>query len=466
MKEQRLFLVGSGPLPCESGILTQTAFGLRTWQFLSALKDFPGKIRLVLLIDRAHYPASQEFFSPTSLTLFGKDVEVFYVEKISGIFQKMVEKLFHNFSPTICAGVNLEGAYALCELRPKIPFWADLNGWSGGEAQSQAYVYGHDGYIPEIWKKEQAVLSSADKISVVSVPQKYITIGQLATLGRINHKTEYHRFVSVVPNGNETLEVAGSRIKSGTTRKNSKSMDFELPLSIPEKSFLIFFSGAYNTWLDEKSLFEGLELAMKKNPEIYFVSTGSGIKGFSNKIFDQFLSRIERSKYKDRFVFLGWLPKEDLVDCYAQIDVAINLDRKNLESEVGARNRINEWVAYDVPVMSTVESEISQEFFSAGGLLPIKTENSQDLAKQIAVAQKMDLRAMAKKAKAFAKKTYSYEALMRDFAAFLKNPEISPDRNYRVNMKGNLFQKVLFRIKTDGFVGLVRLVLRKIGMKK
>jgi len=130
---QRLFIVGSGPLPGENSIKKQTAFGLRTWQFLAGAKDFSGSIKLVLLNDPNNYEKSPQFGAQTTETYFGKEIEVIHLQKNTPGFFAKLKKQYQSFNPTVCAGVNLMPAFYLSKLNPTIPFWADLNGWSLAE---------------------------------------------------------------------------------------------------------------------------------------------------------------------------------------------------------------------------------------------------------------------------------------------------------------------------------------------
>ena len=224
MKQEKLLIIGSGPLISEAGIVNQTAFGLRTWQFLSVVKNWSGSMQLILLDEPRFYKIFPETNKLRTVEVFGKQIEVIHLEKNSKNFFQNLKNCAETFDPTILLGINLMPSFYAAKLKisQKIPFWADLNGWSLAEAQSQAFVEKNNAYIPAIWEREKFVLERADKISTVSDAQNFATIGQLATLGRLQFETENYEFVSTIENGNETLglEKFSPNRKPYNVRKN------------------------------------------------------------------------------------------------------------------------------------------------------------------------------------------------------------------------------------------------------
>lgn len=452
MSEERILILGNSPLPPEEGILCQTAFGLRTYQFMSALQDADADVLVILLSNAKHYENAPQLNSPRPVQAFGKTFQIIDLDEKDRHFASLFSAAVQKFDPTACIGVNIHASYILAQHKLKVPFWADLNGWSMAEAQSQSAVEGSDAYLPTIWKYEQAVLKAADHFSTVSHPQQYATFGELATLGRMNQHTDEYPFLSHIPNANEC-----HRIKKPVA-------DYQLrkELNIDQDSFIVFFSGAYNTWLDSDMMFEGVEQAMNQHRSMHFVSTG-GAAAVSNKTLNRFKQRIAASEHKDRFHFLGWITSEELLACYQQVNVAINIDRPNHETTFGARNRINEWLSYKVPVLSTVGSEISQDLANAEVMIPVKISNSKDLAKKLSKATTSDLKEMAEKAFSFAEKYYSYEKTMEPLKAWLKHPETAPDKGKIPNIQqDNIFKKAFFKIKNEGVTEVFKKLWKRI----
>ncbi len=442
----RLFLLGMGPLPCEKNILTQTAFGLRTWQFLSVLREWKGKCRLVLLTRREHYKDAPKLQKWEVLTLFGTSVEVLHLDKDARGFKKELKKAYDGFDPTLAVAVNPFASAVLAELEPKVPFWADLNGWVMAEAQSQAFIDQNDSYLSVWWEREKKVLEQADRISTVSEAQKLATLGELASLQRLNAKTEEETLVYTIPNANELPNI---RKKTPVWRAR-----------LPEDAFIVFFSGAYNTWLDEETLFKGVEAAMKESTKLHFVSTGGAVANLANQVFERFQQRCKNSSFSDRFHFLGWLDSEELQESYDCVDLGINVDRDNNEACFGARNRINEWVHYELPVCSTVLTEVARGFNQVEGILAFEAGNPNDLKKTLLKAMTLDLNSFAKRAKAYAEKEWSYEKTTKPLLAWLKTPVFAKDKLYKPS--SSLLGRLHFRIKRDGLGFLLKWLWKKL----
>lgn len=427
----RLFILAAGPLPNEKGIRMQTAYGLRTWQFLSGIKDLNVETKVVLLSKDEHY---KKGFKDTQ--------NIIHLDKDSKAFLKKLKKIYKDFKPDACLGINNLPCYYLAKLKPKAPFWADLNGWVMAEAQSEAHLLKDDAYLGVLWERERLILQSADQISTVSERQKSATYGELASLGRLNQYTDEYEFVHAIPNANELQQ----KPSNYALRKN---------LQLKKEDFILLFSGSYNTWLDEETLFKGVESAIKKNKKIHYVSTGNPSKSFESKV--------KNSTLKKHFHFLGWLEKEDLIACYKEANLALNIDRPNTETYFGARNRINEWIQYGVPVLSTLGTEISGELSEAKAILSVPTKDPKALARSILEASKSkELDKIAKRAALYAKTHYSVKATTKALQEWLVNPNFSPDRSKFSIPKNSLTKRATFKVKKDGLGFLVKWLIKKI----
>ncbi len=422
----RLFILGHAPLPVEKNIENQTAYGLRTWQFLSILPKFP-KAKIVLVTDQVNEHGKRE-----ELEIFGEKTEVLKLHKDKKCFWKKLRKEFKDFNPEACLGVNNFASFCLAKLKPKVPFWADLNGWIMGEAQSQAFVHQNNSYVPTLWHRERTILQEADAFSTVSTPQKHALLGELASIGRLTAETENWRFAVTIGNANE---LGGQKAKL-------------LDLKLPKDAFMILFSGSYNSWLDEEMLFWALEAAIEKNPKIHFVSTGR--------------KKTIQTKHPENFHFLGWLEKKELISCYEQADLAINVDRTSNETTFGARNRINEWIEYEVPVISTIGTEITQELDREKLIIGVEMGNQKDLTEKILKATEQDLKEMAKAAKKYMSEKYSYKETSKELLTWMKAPKKAPDSNRLRSFKPSLIQKIKFRLKKDGLGFLLKHLREKI----
>jgi glycosyltransferase involved in cell wall biosynthesis len=105
---------------------------------------------------------------------------------------------------------------------------------------------------------------------------------------------------------------------------------------------------------------------MNEIPDIYFVYTGGAISGIDDKTFARFSEMVNASRFKDRFVFLGWVKTNEIPLIYSECSVGLNIDRACVETFTGARNRINEMMKFGLPVITTIGSEISEECVRVG----------------------------------------------------------------------------------------------------
>lgn len=439
---KRLFIVAEGPLP-GGGVLNQGAYGLRTWQFLSVLSEFKNwTVRIILIDKRINYAECPSFDRWEANKFFSCPVELFRVEKGKGL-QKFLQSEITSFSPDYCLAVNNFASFCASQLNFDAPFWADLNGWLMAESQSAAFANAHNGFIPELLKRETSVLQRADKFSTVSFRQKDALMGELALMKRLNMQTEGYEFAAAVPNTNEI------KLQKG---------DFNL--NLPEGSQAVLFSGSYNTWLNVDLLFQAFEMALERNPKLYFVSTGGQNQNEKNPVLNKFLSLIASSKHKDRYVFLGWLNYSDLLSLYSQVSAAINIDRDNVESYFGARNRINEWVANHVPVISTTKSEVTNFFKEKNALIPLEGVEAQELVNVLCSLNEAQLELMAKTANELQKEFFASELIMANLVDWLKGGSAAPDRDVKIS--GGFWAKLHYKIKKDGLLLTLKLIWKRL----
>jgi len=222
-----------------------------------------------------------------------------------------------------------------------VPFWADLFGHVMAEAQARAYIDGNDECLFHYWNSEYNIVSNADIFSCVSSRQKYALIGELGAVGRLNKYTSGYDFTNIIPCGLPLEEYSHTK-KVFRGRGRIKNDDF-----------VVLWTGGYNTWADVDTLFKGLILAMEKNSKIKFVSTGGEIPEQDMKTYPRFLSMINSSPYKDRFVMKGWVAGEDVPNYYLEADVGINIDKDIYEVRLGSKNRILDWFRAGLCVLSS-----------------------------------------------------------------------------------------------------------------
>ncbi len=213
------------------------------------------------------------------------------------------------------------------------------------------------------------------------------------------------------------------------SEKEDKVQNMFRGKTVPNDAFVVAWIGGYNNWVDEQALFEGIEKAMSTMSNLYFVSTGGAIPKVANDTFGRFRQRIDMSKFKNRFIFLGWIASEDMKKIYAESDVGINIDFKCIETESGARNRINEMMKFGLPVVSTNGSEIGKAVGEYGAGISIGYKNtSEDLANAIDTMAKMskeERKKMGKNGQKVIFEIFAEAVVMKPVVKFIENPNIS-----------------------------------------
>lgn len=312
------------------------AAGIRSYQFLKACE---GKFEIkTVAIEMA--PVEKAF-----------DESIVRVSKENFA---QVQNVHDEFKPDLILGVNTYPSYVACGLNTSAPIWADLNGWIMAEAEAQAYKIEGDSYLPHYFEFEKRILARADKFSAVSKREADALLGSLAWAGRLNNANFGKELVCHIPNGTEDFLSDKNGVDHGALAK------------IPSGKFNLLWLGGYNTWVDEELLFKGVEKAMEEIPELNFVSTGGAISGLDDKTFARFLELVNASRFKDRFIFLGWVKTSEIPLIYGACNVGLNIDRACVETFTGARNRINEMMKFGLPVITTLGSEIAGECVRVG----------------------------------------------------------------------------------------------------
>jgi glycosyltransferase involved in cell wall biosynthesis len=385
---KKVLLVGSAPLPNETSGIREAA-GLRTEQFLSPLQEAGHTISLIAISNKSEEQVEKQIQQESQSPKTHKNTAITWISRHSPSLKKAIKQSIQTFSPDVAIGVNTFPAYILSTVLPKnIPFWADLNGWIMAEGQARGWQENTNLHLANAFRQERQILLTADKISTVSSAQKFATIGEMASLGLLQKENFLEEKVFALPNCTKFFDIDKSPEKNINTAE--KPLFRENPqFSLPPNAFVVAWIGGYNNWVDEKTLFEGLEKAMSQSPNLVFVSTGGAIKNIANTTFSSFLSRIDKSPYKDRFIFLGWIETSDMRKIYAESDAGINIDFLCIETETGARNRINEMLKFGLPVITTGGSEIAEKTGQEKAGICIKNGNSEALSKAIASLQKL-----------------------------------------------------------------------------
>ena len=299
-----------------------------------------------------------------------------------------------------------------------VPFWADLFGHVMAEAQARAYIDRNDECLFHYWNSEYNIISNADVFSCVSSRQQYALIGELGATGRLNKYTSGYDFTNIIPCGLPLEEYSH-------TKKVFRGRG-----SIKKDDFVVLWTGGYNTWTDVDTLFKSLTLAMEKNSKIKFVSTGGEIPEQDMKTYPRFLSMINSSPYKDRFIMKGWVAGEDVPNYYLEADVGINIDKDIYEVRLGSKNRILDWFRAGLCVLSSNVCELTDIIEKEKIGYTFKPYDSNDFsAKLTYLANHPDeVKKTAIAGKKYGLLNFNFNKTTEELQKWVESPTFSPDR--------------------------------------
>ncbi|MFH1943673.1 MAG: hypothetical protein ABIL68_16350 [bacterium] len=331
---------------------------------------------------------------------------------------RKISRLVDSCSPDCIVAVGLYNSIISTFFVNQYPTWMDIYGDPITESQL-AQVFSDKSLDKlSVRKFLHYVLKFGDKFSVLSTPQKYCMIGELAIAGRLNGLNLGYDLVDIVFPG-----VEAKPMKTTDSVATDRSKD---------DTFRVVWSGGYNVWCDTKTLFEGLNKAMTIDPRIEFVSTGG--PAVSSLKHDELLRMIDSSENKDRFHMLGYQKSvEDVYKIWGNCDVGIVTDIHCYETEIGSRTRIFEKLNYHLPVIMSEGSELSQfvEKFNVGRTF--KNGNADLLCDIVLeLSQNGDrLRIFKKNIKSFLE-YFSFANTTKSLNEWVKNPCKAPDRSAKI----------------------------------
>lgn len=326
------------------------------------------------------------------------------------------------FSSVVSTTDIMNGLAAQMEAR--LPLWLDFNGEPFAEKQLQALVHHSDASLHDQWKMLLPALLAGDRFSVASNAQKYALIGQLGFAGRLTQHTCGEELIHVMPNC--------SRALVNEPRRRNLGLKGHM---IPTTAFVVLWTGGYNTWCDPETLYRGLELAMREDPDVFFVSTGGAIMGHDTESFAAFERLVENSQYRDRFHFVGWRATDEIASVYQQADCAISTDRYSVEGEMGTRTRIIDWIQFKVPVVTTDLCELTHQLSDNDLIETYKIGSPESLRDALFAIKRNPETAQerAMRAKHFFEQTYVEEEMYAPLLQWAANPTFAADRQLIAN---------------------------------
>ncbi len=405
-----ILVCGLCPLPFEN-TLRSFGPGIRTWQFARSLAAAGHRVQLLAM----EIPGSYEDDAPErNERRDGVDVE--RLDDQEFFDRARLEARIGELRPDAVVGATIYGSHVLALTRPEIPFWADQFGHVMAEAQAKAYLEGENWPLQHFWKLLEPVLQRADRLSAVSHRQRFASIGELGMMGRLTSETCGYEFTAVIP----CAMVPGDDAPLHPVLRGSE---------IPEDAFVVLSSGGYNVWTDVATLFEGLEIALEKEPRIHFVSTGGAIEGHDESTYRDFQGRIEGSRYRDRYHLQGWVRADLVPSIQAEADLGVVAEAPIYEGRLGSKNRIVQWMGAGLPVLYNRMGDLGALLADKDLGLTFEIGDAATMAKRIlwAAENPRALRRLERRARRYTLEELSFEATTRELVSWAENPERAPD---------------------------------------
>mgnify|MGYP001157948546 FL=1 len=227
------------------------------------------------------------------------------------------------------------------------PLWIDINGAHPAEVfHSSDDPVTRRIHTIRVLSLESAILRGGDAFSTPSRRQRLAVLGELLLLGRFSAASQVEPPVHAIPHCASQRRPSPARPAPGGT-------------------FSIISTGSFNTWFDHRTLFAALEAVMEADNRVTFTATGGPVR-HSGSGWAEFSDLVHSSRTADRFLLEGWLPDGEMERVYSAASAAVFTDLPGLETELGARTRVLDWISRGIPVVCTSGSEIAEDIAAAG----------------------------------------------------------------------------------------------------
>lgn len=406
---KRVALVGVGPMPAP-GRTRLYAPGLRLEAFLGALLRAGVTVHLAEI----SFAAVDEPFQPR--TAPGIEAHI-HLGAPGDPLATRLQELFHHWQPDAVVALTDIGALTVTRTSYLGPLHVDYFGHPMAERAQLGAAHDSDASLAAQWLDVLPVLLRADRFSACSNPQRCALLGELGAVGRLNSRTTEYNFVEIVP---PTLPF--------DTPLPQTDPDPLATLAIPSNARIILSTGGFNTWFDADTLFRALEIAMARDPGLYFVCTGGAIDGHVTIVYDRFLRNISESPIRDRCHLLGWVPQETWADLLLSATVAVNSDTRTYEGEFGCRNRLYGWLWAGLRVVSTISSEPTRHLADQKWIRPVPERSPEEMATALLEETARGRRQNIHRVHEKLRRQWGPDNFFQDLAEWVRVPRIAPDR--------------------------------------
>lgn len=332
-----------------------------------------------------------------------------------------LKKCVADFEPDCIVAVSQMPAHFATGFCGELPLWCDLYGAVMAEAQAKAHVYKDNSAISHFWNMEKHILLRGDRFSTCGMFQEHFVTGELALMGRLSRETFGYHFAHPIPPG---IPSDGIKTPEGKVIRGKH---------VDDGDFVILWAGGYNTWTDVTTLFKALEKVFAENSRAKFVSFGGCIDGHDDLTYKRFCKLIAKSRFKSRYILLGWQNREDVLRAYRESDIGLNIDSYHYELVFGTRTRLVEMIALGLPVITTVGCELSYEIRDEGLGLTFEIGDFRGMAESL-LEFGGDLenarRRYSEKALSYFLEHYTYEKACQPLLRWLEDPKRAPDFDF------------------------------------
>ena len=411
----RVLVIGPHPPQALAGAKVEAAH-YRTWQFVEPLLEDGHDV----LLCAGEKGLPQERLALESVELGSRTLALHGVRFGQRGWRRELQAAHDAFRPDCVVAVNFYHSLYASRLETDRPLWCDIYGDMVTIHQAAGFRAGSDRGLPTTIGFLERILRTGDVFSVCGEPQRHMTVGELAMTGRLNSRTFGYDFVKVVlPGGPASL-----------ADSSAPGIADEWRQRLGADAFVALWCGGYNTWTDVETLFAGLEGAMAKNPDLHFVSVGACTYSAPDDVYARLQGYIEKSPYRDRFHLLGWRPWSEVGEYYKLADVGLNLDAMHYETEFGTRTRLVEMMAADLPVITTLGSELSELLDEWGAASTFEVGDAESLCSHLLALStdpELQKRMLAATQDAISKRL-SFHATTEALRQWVVRPAKAPDR--------------------------------------
>ena len=338
---KRILVIGSAPLPWEREARLDAAC-FRTWHIAQALLRDGHEVTMVAARIAGGYHEGRD--RPPVLRFQGTHFTYYSASPEALATGQILARICEQSQPEAVVAISGCGGWLASRLPTEAPLWVDLLAPTLGAAPRG------EGGLPEAaaeWEHERAALGRGDAFSVATERHRYVLLGQLVALGRLRTVSESEQRLHCLPHAAEEPPF----------RPRQRALRGRV---VGGGDFVVLSIGRYDGDADTETLFEALLAAMREEPRVRFVSLGGALPGDETSAYHHFRRRAEASDFAGRFVFLGWVPNESLLDYYAESDVGVVADRAGEQALRAERYRVFDMLRAGLPVIASLGSETSR----------------------------------------------------------------------------------------------------------